>query len=68
MAAVNERVIIRSNALLGYPWGHEFRCTEVVTTGDGPAGAVIAGAITDGLGLFNTALRNILMSCLDCSE
>ncbi|MFC6752386.1 saccharopine dehydrogenase family protein [Halorubrum tibetense] len=56
MAAVNERVIRRSNALLGYPWGREFRCTEVVTTGDGPTGAAIAGAITGGLGLFNTAM------------
>jgi Uncharacterized conserved protein len=56
MAAVNERVIRRSNALLGYPWGREFRCTEAVTTGDGPTGAVVAGAITGGLGLFNTAM------------
>ncbi len=56
MAAVNERVIRRSNALLGYPWGREFRCTEVVPTGDGPVGAAAAGAITGSLGLFSAVM------------
>jgi short subunit dehydrogenase-like uncharacterized protein len=52
MAALNERVVRRSNALLGYPWGREFRCTEVVPTGSGPGGAAIAGVAAGGLGLF----------------
>jgi len=56
MAPVNERVLRRSNALLGYPWGREFRCTEVVPTGAGPAGAAAAGAVTGGLGLLKTVM------------
>ncbi|TKX73798.1 oxidoreductase [Halorubrum sp. GN11_10-6_MGM] len=56
MAPVNERVVRRSNALLGYPWGREFRCTEVVPTGDGPAGAATAGLVAGGLGLFTAAM------------
>jgi short subunit dehydrogenase-like uncharacterized protein len=51
MAPVNERVIRRSNALLGYPWGREFRCSEVVPTGRGLGGAARAGAVAGGLGL-----------------
>ena len=51
MASVNERVIRRSNALLGYPWGREFRCTEVLPTGSGVGGAAVAGAVTAGLGV-----------------
>ena len=56
MAPVNERVVRRSNALLGYPWGREFRCTEVIPTGDGLAGAATAGAVAGGLGLFTAAM------------
>jgi short subunit dehydrogenase-like uncharacterized protein len=51
MAPVNERVVRRSNALLGYPWGREFRCSEVVPTGRGVGGATAATAIAAGLGL-----------------
>jgi len=53
---VNERIVRRSNALLGYPWGREFRCTEVVPTGTGISGAVGAGVVAGGLGLFTAAL------------
>jgi len=56
MAPVNERVVRRSNALLGYPWGREFRCTEVVDTGRGPVGAVAAATVAAGLGLFAAAM------------
>ena len=49
MAVVNERVIRRSNALLGYPWGREFECAERVPTGKGPIGAAFASAISAGL-------------------
>jgi short subunit dehydrogenase-like uncharacterized protein len=56
MAAVNERVVRRSNAVLGYPWGREFRCTEVVATGPGPGGAASATLVAGGLGLFSAAM------------
>lgn len=56
MGMVNERVIRRSNALLEYPWGREFECTEVVPTGSGPVGAVLAGALSGGLRLGTAAL------------
>ena len=56
MAPVNERVVRRSNALLGYPWGREFKCGEVVPTGSGPIGAATASAVAGGLGLFSAAM------------
>lgn len=56
MASVNERVVRRSNALLGYPWGREFRCTESLTTGRGVGGAVGAGLIAGGIGLFTSVM------------
>ena len=56
MAAANERIVRRSNALLGYPWGREFRCTEVVPTGRGLGGAAGATLVTGGLGLFAAAM------------
>jgi short subunit dehydrogenase-like uncharacterized protein len=56
MAPVNERVVRRSNALLGYPWGQEFRCTEVVPTGSGLGGATGAGLVAGGIGLFTAAM------------
>ena len=56
MAPVNERAVRRSNALLGYPWGREFRCTEVIPTGSGIRGAVGASAVAGGIGLFTAAM------------
>ena len=56
MAVVNERVVRRSNALLGYPWGREFRCTEVIPTGDGVVGRVTAAGLSAGLWAATTAL------------
>jgi short subunit dehydrogenase-like uncharacterized protein len=56
MAPVNERVVRRSNALLDYPWGRGFRCTEVLPTGRGLGGAATAGLISGGLGLFTLAM------------
>lgn len=56
MAVANERVIRRSNALLGYPWGREFRCGEVVPTGRGLGGAATASTIAGGLRLFTGAM------------
>jgi short subunit dehydrogenase-like uncharacterized protein len=56
MAPINERVVRRSNALLGYPWSREFRCTEVVPTGPGPRGAASAGLVAGRIGLFTAAM------------
>lgn len=50
MAAVNTRVVQRSNALLGRPWGESFRYDEAVDAGRGPAGAAAGTAVTAGLG------------------
>jgi len=61
MAAVNERVIRRSNALLAYPWGREFRCTEVIPTSAGISGAAAAGGIALGLGVGTAAMKSRLL-------
>ena len=50
MAPVNSQVVQRSHALLGRPWGNDFLYDEAVITGDGPQGAVRAGALSAGLG------------------
>jgi len=52
MAAINTRVVRRSHALQGFPWGRDFRYSEVMTTGTGASGALRAAAITGGLGAF----------------
>ena len=55
MAAVNTRVVHRSHALLGRPWGSAFTYEEATLTGPGPVGAAKAGGISAamaaGLGL-----------------
>ena len=56
MAAVNERVVRRSNALLGYPWGRGFRCREVVPTAHGIGGGLAAGGIAAGLAVGTAAM------------
>jgi short subunit dehydrogenase-like uncharacterized protein len=52
MAAINTRVVRRSNALLGWPYGRSFRYREVMSFGDGPRGLGRAAAMTAGLGVF----------------
>lgn len=49
MALVNNRTVRRSNALLGYPWGEDFRYGESIACGSGPVGWSKAAAITAGL-------------------
>ncbi len=61
MAAVNERAIRRSNALFEYPWGREFRCTEVIPTSSGIGGATAAGGIALGLGVGTAAMKSRLL-------
>lgn len=55
MAAINTRVVRRSNAVMGYPFGRDFRYDEAVMTGGGPAGWARAASMTGGLVGFVTA-------------
>ena len=50
MAAINTKVVRRSHALAGYPYGKDFRYREAVMTGDGPVGWAKAAAMTAALG------------------
>lgn len=50
MAAVNTRVVRRTNALLGYPYGTDFRYQEVTAWGSGPGGFLRAARLTAGMG------------------
>ncbi|MEM8707547.1 MAG: saccharopine dehydrogenase [Actinomycetota bacterium] len=52
MAGINTKVVHRSHALLDRPWGDEFVYDEAMLMGDGPMGAVKAGALVGGLGGF----------------
>lgn len=56
MAAVNERVVRRSNAVLDYPWGRDFQYREVLPTGSGPVGAATATATAAATALFGGAM------------
>ncbi len=57
MAAINTRVVRRSNALLGFPYGRGFRYSEVTGCGRGPTGLARATAVAGGLAGFVTALN-----------
>lgn len=57
MAAINSRVVRRSNALLDFAYGRDFRYQEVMDTGTGPAGWLRASATSIGLGLFFSGMR-----------
>ena len=50
MGAINMRIVRRSNALLNYPWGKDFRYNESVSTGSGTSGWLKAKSMTAGLG------------------
>jgi short subunit dehydrogenase-like uncharacterized protein len=51
MAATNSKIVHRTHALLGKPWG-DFAYSEETATGSGPVGAAKAGALAAGLGSF----------------
>ncbi len=55
MSAINTRVVRRSNALLGFPYGRDFRYEETMSLGRGPAGFARAAGLTAGLGAFVAA-------------
>ena len=50
MGGINTKVVRRSNALLGYPFGRGFRYDEGVLMGSGFGGALKAGATAFGQG------------------
>ncbi|NNJ64989.1 MAG: saccharopine dehydrogenase [Xanthomonadales bacterium] len=52
MAAVNTRIVHRSNALSGYAYGEDFLYDESMRMGRGFKGGVTATAFTSGLGAF----------------
>jgi short subunit dehydrogenase-like uncharacterized protein len=56
MAAINTRVVRRSNALLADAYGADFRYDEALLMGSGPLGAAKASAVAAGMGLGMAAL------------
>jgi short subunit dehydrogenase-like uncharacterized protein len=56
MAAINTRVVRRTNALLGHPWGRDFRYDEQMSMGKGPLGAVKAAGMSAAMGIGLAAL------------
>jgi len=56
MAAINTRIVRRSHALLGLPWGDGFRYSEVMGTGAGPKGLSRALSVAGGLVLFMASI------------
>jgi short subunit dehydrogenase-like uncharacterized protein len=52
MAGVNTKIVRRSNALAGYPYGRDFTYREVVLTGKGIGGWIKGTVMTLGLGLL----------------
>ena len=52
MAGINTRIVHRSNALGGYPYGRDFRYDEGMLTGRGLRGRLAAMGTTLGLGAF----------------
>jgi short subunit dehydrogenase-like uncharacterized protein len=56
MAAINTRVVRRSNALLGFRYGPQFRYREVTGCGKGPKGLARALALSAGLTAFGAGI------------
>jgi len=52
MAAINTRIVFRSNALAGSPYGADFKYDEAMLVGKGFKGRMMATAIVAGLGAF----------------
>ena len=55
MAGINTKVVRRSHALQGYPYGRDFRYREAVMLGKGAGGLFKASTLTAGLGGFMLA-------------
>lgn len=56
MAAINEKVVRRTNALLDYRYGRDFRYSEASHLGKGLPALVRATAMSAGLGAFGAAM------------
>ena len=56
MAAINTRVVRRSHALMGQPWGEDFRYSEVMGTGTGARGFSRAASVAGGVIAFMASL------------
>ena len=54
MAAINTRVVRRSNALLGFPWGEDFRYDEAVLSAS--RSRAVLSSLAGGIGLLTLAL------------
>ncbi len=52
MAAINTRIVRRSNSLLGWAWGKDFRYSEVMSFAAGPKGWLGAAGLSAGLAAF----------------
>ena len=52
MAAINTRIVRRTNALLGFPYTKDFRYDERMRFRDTPKGMLTASAVTGGLAAF----------------
>lgn len=55
MAGINTKVVRRSNALFGYPYGKDFRYEEAVMSGDGIKGRLKGIAAAASLGVMMMA-------------
>ncbi len=58
MEAINARIVRRSNALMGAPWGRDFMYDEAVMVGDGLAGRAKATAMAAGTGVGTLAMTS----------
>ena len=56
MAGVNTRVVRRSNALMNYAYGHDFRYDEAMLMGKGGLGFAKASAVSAGTAAMNLAM------------
>ncbi|MEM9746447.1 MAG: saccharopine dehydrogenase NADP-binding domain-containing protein [Actinomycetota bacterium] len=52
MAAINTKIVHRSHALLGRPWGDDFRYDEAMAMGAGPLGAAKAAGVGSAMVSF----------------
>lgn len=57
MAPVNTRVVRRTNALLGYPYGRSFRYRELMGLPRGARGLAMGASITVGMGALVAGLQ-----------
>ncbi len=58
MEQANARIVRRTNALLGWRYGRDFRYSETMATGSGVAGWSKASAIAGMLGVFGATMKS----------